>query len=89
MKTIVRNFNRLSLYLLKDDVLVHASNTNITVGNPVQFIIGDLNDSNSTIYTVSDVPTDWIGEKYLYKNNEWSLNPDYAEPVDTSSERLA
>lgn len=81
MKTIVRNINRVSLYLFEDDVLLQANATQIAVGNPIQFIIGDLNDSNVTIYDGITAPDDWRGEKYLYVDGEWLLNPDYIEPV--------
>lgn len=80
VKTIVRNINRVSLYLFEDDTRLQASATEIAVGDPVQLIIGDLNDGNATIYTGVTAPEDWRGEKYLYVSGEWSLNPDYIEP---------
>jgi hypothetical protein len=51
MKTIVETSSGLSKYLLADDVTITATADNITVGDPAQFIIGDL---NSTTVTVTD-----------------------------------
>ena len=49
MKTIVETSTKLSKYLLADDVVITATADNITVGDPAQFIIADLNSGNTTI----------------------------------------
>ena len=51
MKTIVETSTKLSKYLLADDVVITATATEITVGDPAQFIIADL---NSTTVTITD-----------------------------------
>lgn len=44
------------------------------------FIIGDLNSGNSTLYTgVTDVPEDFTGDKYLFDGEEFDPNPAYVE----------
>lgn len=81
MKTIIENSTGLSKYLLADDVFVESTNENITVGNPVKFIVGDLNDTNSTVYAnVTDAPADWTGNKYTYDGTTWTLNPNWVDP---------
>lgn len=81
MKTIVENTTNLSKYLLADDVAVSATTENITVGNPAQFIIADLNSDNATVYSnVTDAPADWSGNKYLYDGAAWTLNPNWVDP---------
>jgi len=81
MKTIVETSTGLCKYLLADDVDITATATEITVGDPPQFIINDL---NSTIVTVTDnvtnAPSDWIGNKYTFDGTTWSANPDWVDP---------
>jgi len=86
MKIIVETENNISKYAIADDVTVESTAANITVGNPVQFIIGDLNDANTTVYAdVADTPDDWIGNKYCYNGKKWTANADYVEPTDDDS----
>ncbi len=81
MKTIVENGTNLSKYLLADDVTVESTTDNIVVGNPPQFIVGDLNDNTSTVYAnVTDAPEDWTGNKFFYDGTTWTLNPDWVAP---------
>lgn len=80
MKTIVRNDSNISLYLFDDSKVLQMSAENIIVGNPIEFIIGDMHKSNATVYENVDAPSDWKGGKYLYASGEWSLNPEWIEP---------
>lgn len=81
MKTIVETSTSLSKYLLEDDVTITATATEITVGDPAQFIIGDLNTGNATIIeNVTDAPADWTGNKYTYDGTTWTQNPDWVDP---------
>jgi len=81
MKTIVETSTSLSKYLLEDDVTITATATEITVGDPAQFIIGDLNTGNATIIeNVTDAPADWAGNKYTYDGTTWTQNPDWVDP---------
>ena len=82
MKTIVETSSGLSKYLLADDVTITATADNITVGDPAQFIIGDLNSGNATITeNVTNAPADWSGNKYTFDDNTWTLNPDWVDPT--------
>jgi len=81
MKTIVETSTKLSKYLLADDVVITATSENITVGDPAQFIIADLNSSNTTITeNITNAPSDWVGNKYKLTGTTWSVNPDWVEP---------
>ena len=83
MKTIVETSTKLSKYLLADDVTITATANDITVGDPAQFIIADLNSGNTTITdNVTNAPADWTGNKYTYDGTTWSANPDYVEPEE-------
>jgi len=82
MKTIVETSTKLSKYLLADDVAITATADNITVGDPAQFIIGDLNSTTVTITdNVTNAPDDWTGNKYFLDGTTWSLNPDWVDPT--------
>ena len=87
MKTIVETSTKLSKYLLADDVTITATADNITVGDPAQFIIGDLNSSNATITeNVTNAPEDWVGNKYKLDGTTWSANPDWVDPDEDDGE---
>ena len=41
-----------------------------------------VNKNNAIlIENVATPPSDWTGNKYLYKNNEWELSPNWVEPT--------
>ena len=82
MKTIVQNSTNLSKYLVEDSVTIESTTDSITVGSPAQFIISDLNDNNSTVYAnITDAPADWSGNKYFFDGTDWTLNPDWVDPM--------
>ena len=64
MKTIVDNATNTSRYLFADDKSVTMGSDTITVGDPAEFIIGDLNSNNATLITGVTEPDDWYGCKY-------------------------
>lgn len=81
MKTIVENQTNISKYLLGDDVSVSIASGSITVGDPAQFIIGDMGSDTATLHTdVSNSPEDWVGNKYTFDGTTWSANPDWVNP---------
>jgi hypothetical protein len=83
MKTIVETSTGLSKYLLADDVALAVTATKITVGNPAEFIIGDLNSSNTTITeNVTNAPSDWIGNKYTFDGTAWTIVEDWVDPEE-------
>ena len=83
MKTIVENATNLSKYLFEDDKAVDMQAGQINVGDPdnLDFIIGDLNSGNSTLYeNVTDAPEDWFGNKYTYDGTTWTQDPNWVDP---------
>ena len=70
MKTIVDNATNTSKYLFADDKPVTMGSDTITVGDPAEFIIGDLNSGNATLIEGVTEPVDeegnslWYGCKY-------------------------
>lgn len=87
MKTIVETSTGLSKYLLADDVTITATADNITVGDPAQFIIADLNSGNTTITeNVTNAPSDWTGNKYTFNGTTWAANPDWVDPTEEEEE---
>lgn len=87
MKTIVETSTKLCKYLLADDVTITATADSITVGDPAQFIIADLNSSNATITeNVTNAPEDWVGNKYKLDGTTWSANPDWVDPSEDDGE---
>ena len=81
MKTIVETSTGLSKYLLADDVAITSTADNITVGDPAQFIIGDLNSGTVTITdNVSNAPDNWSGNRYTFDGTNWAANPNWVDP---------
>ena len=64
MKTIIDNESRTSKYLVADDYVINATETQTSMGDPVDFIIGDLDSTNSTVIEGVTEPDDWFGCKY-------------------------
>lgn len=81
MKTIIDE-NNCSKYLLADDKQIKISADCIKVGDftGLDFIIGDLNSSNSTLIEGVTEPDDWFACKYNYVNDAWELCPDWIDP---------
>lgn len=83
MKTIAENSTKLSKYLFEDDKAVDMQSGQINVGDPanLDFIIGDLNSGNATLYeSVTDAPSGWVGNKYTYDGTTWTQDPNWVDP---------
>ena len=47
----------------------------------IEVLINRLYTPNTNIYKdVKDVPSDFIGDKYLYDGSKWSANPTWVDP---------
>ena len=87
MKTSGETATKLSKYLLADDVTITRTSYSITVGDPAQFIIADLNSSNATITeNVTNAPSDRVGNKYKLDVTTWLANPDWVDPSEDDGE---
>ena len=80
MKTIIDNETKTSKYLVADDYVIESSESSITMGDPVDFIIGDLNSTNSTIIEGVTEPDDWFGCKYTYADGTFTLVEGWVDP---------
>jgi hypothetical protein len=86
VKTIVEKSTNLSKYMLDDAEAVALNANDIVIGNPVDFIISDLNASTVTVYEGVTAPADWIGNKYTFDGTEWTLNPEWVDPAALTEE---
>lgn len=76
MKTIVEIETKLSKYLFVDDKKIVVTDELINCG---EFMITDLNKSNSIIYENITAPNNWYGCKYTFDGTNWELNPLFTE----------
>lgn len=81
MQTLTRKGTNISLYIFNDAEVVSASDTVVTVGNPIALTILDCNSENTVLYKNVTPPEDWVGWKYFFDGTTWTLNPDWVEPV--------
>ena len=80
MKTIT-DTDHLSKYFLTDDKTVTVKADCIEIGSPVEFIIGDLHSSNSSVIEGVTTPDDWFGCKYTCAaDGTWSLVEGWVDP---------
>tara|TARA_B100001093_G_scaffold519073_2_gene606335 strand:+ start:2159 stop:2425 length:267 start_codon:yes stop_codon:yes gene_type:complete len=86
MKTIVDNATNTSRYLLADDKAVTMGADSITVGDPEEFIISDLNSGNATLIENVIEPADWFGTKYTHDGTAWAAVEGWVA-VDPSEEQ--
>ena len=83
MKTIIENSTNCSKYLVADDYSVVVSAEHIEMGDPsnLDFIIGDLNSSNSTVIEGVTTPDDWYGCKYnCAADGTWTAVEGWVDP---------
>ena len=65
-------------YVYADDKALTVTTTEITVGDPPELIISDLNSGNSTVIeNVTNVPSDFFGDKYDYDSGTWTKRSDW------------
>lgn len=83
MKTIVETSTGLSKYIFENSVELNINSDNTVTPN---FIIGDMNSSNSTLHEGVTPPEDWTGNKYTFNGTTWTLNPDWVEPEPDEEE---
>ena len=101
MKLIIDS-NYINIEIMEDAVYVKYSEGNYIECNEdeatgiyskiknVIFLI-DINNRLYIIDNVSNIPDDWVSNKYKYIDGEFVLNPDYKEPPlsqEELSERL-
>ena len=75
-KTLILTSTGESKYIFDNEDNVVLFENKITTPN---FEIADMSSQNSTIIENVTPPLDWVGNKYLFVNNTWELNPNYIE----------
>lgn len=90
MKTIVDKDTAVSTWLFDDSTQVFIGD-DVTVVGPLskpELYIDDLTSSNSILIEgVASTKSAWVGGKFIYRDGEWSDNPDYVEPQEPSEEQ--
>lgn len=76
-KIILKNTNNEVMYVFDDFKSVTVSLDKITVGNPVEFFIGDLNSSNSSLIENVTLPEDYEQKKHRYNDGTWVIWEGY------------
>jgi len=77
MQTITFNTGNVSVYTFADDATIISTGDNITTPD---FIIGDMNSSNSTIHTGVTVPDGWQGGKHTFDGSAWGNVAGWVDP---------
>ena len=90
MKTIVDKDTAVSTWLFDDSTQVFIGD-DVTVVGPLskpELYIDDLNSSNSILIEgVANTKSAWVGGKFIYRDGEWSDNPEYVEPQESNEEQ--
>ena len=82
MRIITETSTQLAKYALADDEVIISTAENLQIGDdPVKFFVTDLNSTTVTVTdNVTNVPEEWVGNKYTFDGTTWTLNPDWVEP---------
>ena len=71
-------------YVYADDKTLTVTSEQITVGDPPELIISDLNSGNSTVIeNVTNVPSDFFCDKYDYDSVTWTKRSDWDDSIDS------
>jgi len=85
MKTITFNNSSISAYIFDDEAAIEVTGTNIVCPD---FVIGDLNSTNSTLYTGVTPPADWVGGRYTFSDGAWTEVEGWVDPKVAEIARL-
>lgn len=83
-KTIVRNSDSVSCYLLEDSAAVDLSaspNTTVRNNGGKDFDIADLDSSNATVHSGVTAPSGWKGGKHTYNGSAWGDVSGWVDPA--------
>ncbi len=83
MKTLINKETLISKYILEDSEEVYLLEDRVMFKD---FVISDMNISNTEIVDVENVPLDWKGNTYMY-NDGWIKIPE-EEIFDSEKEHL-
>ena len=83
MQTITNESN-ISAYIFDDATAIEVTDTNIVCP---EFIIGDLNSTNSSVHTGVTPPADWMGGRYTF-DGAWTEVEGWVDPKVAEIARL-
>jgi len=90
MKVLTRSTDNVALHKFADDESVQEINGMLHIGNPVSQIIADCNFGNCTLHeNVSSVPEDFMGLKYIYDGNSFSIDESFVTMMNALAEEEA
>ena len=79
-KTITLKSNNVSLYVFDDSETVTMESNKISVGDPVEKILGDLNSTNAELHTGVTAPSGWTGGKHTFDGSSWAVVSGWVDP---------
>ena len=85
MKTITFNGSNVSAYIFDNNATVEVTGTNIVCPD---FVIGDLNSTNSSVHTGVTPPADWMGGRYTFSDGAWTEVEGWVDPKVAEIARL-
>jgi len=80
MKTIIRNIDSISIFLLDDACSIELLEESMLVG---ESIVLDCNISNVSIIENITPPEEWATLKYSFDGNDWELTQEW---IDANTE---
>ena len=80
-KTITLKSNNVSLYVFDDSETVTMESNQISVGDPVEKILGDLNSTNSELHSGVTAPSGWTGGKHTFDGSSWAVVSGWVDPA--------
>ena len=90
-KIIIDSSEKISKYLFRDDRVLDVTEENIIVytadGTTVDFIIGDMNSTNSTLVENVTEPENYSDNKYTYEDETWTVVRGWRDTKDVRQYR--
>ena len=80
-KIIVMKADNNVAHGFEDSVTLAAGTTYTQVGAPFSGNFHDVNSENSDIHEDVTLPEDFMAGRYKYDGSEFTLNPDWQNPV--------
>lgn len=89
-KTLTFNGNNHSAWLFDDSKQLTITETKIHVGDPsnVDFNIGDMDSTNSTLHEGVTAPANWQGHRYTFDGSTWAEIPAWAIRIQARIDEL-
>tara|TARA_Y100000310_G_C20436933_1_gene694193 strand:+ start:452 stop:832 length:381 start_codon:yes stop_codon:yes gene_type:complete len=89
-KTLTFKNNNHSAWLFDDSKQLTITETQTHVGDPsgVDFNIGDMDSTNSTLHEGVTAPANWQGHRYTFDGSTWTEIPAWAIRIQARIDEL-